>query len=76
MKLRGTVTKRTFARGSKSERPGIFLDTDDGQSFLLQRLEGNPFHDSTLEELVGKRIECSGEKRDYAFYLQKWRELD
>ena len=75
MQLRGTVVQRTFAKGSKSESAGVFLETDTGESFLLKRLEGNPFHDPTLEELVGKRIECNGEQRDYAFYLRDWREL-
>ncbi|HYH08489.1 MAG TPA: hypothetical protein VEK11_15640 [Thermoanaerobaculia bacterium] len=75
MRLRGIVTQRTFAKGSKSERPGVFLETDAGESFLLKRLAANPFHDAQLEELVGKRIEANGEKRAYAFYVRKWREL-
>lgn len=75
MRLRGTVTQRKFAKGSKSEREGVFIETEGGDSFLLQRLEGNPFKDPTLEKLIGKRIEANGEKRGYAFYLQKWREL-
>jgi hypothetical protein len=75
MRLRGTVTQRTFAKGSKSERPGVFLETEAGESFLLQRLEGNPFKDPLLEELVGKRIEANGTKRAYAFYVKSWQEL-
>jgi hypothetical protein len=75
MRLRGTVTQRTFAKGSKSERPGVYLDTDAGESFLLQRLDANPFRDPALEELVGKRIEANGTKRDYAFFVKSWREL-
>jgi hypothetical protein len=76
MRLRGTVTQRTFAKGSKSERPGVFLDTDAGESFLLQRLEANPFRDPELEDLIGQRIEATGSKRAYAFILKTWRKLE
>ncbi len=75
MRLRGTVTQRTFAKGSKSDHPGVFLETDAGESFLLRRLDGHPFKDPLLEALVGKRIEASGTKRDYAFFVTSWREL-
>ena len=75
MRVRGTVVTRPFGRGSKSERTGVFIDTDGGESFLLQRDEGNRFRDPVLVALVGKRIEADGVKESYAFFLRKWREL-
>jgi hypothetical protein len=55
----GTVVKRPFAAGSKSERDAIVLATADGD-LLLRREGGNPFADPVLEGLVGKRLRCRG----------------
>lgn len=75
MKVRGKVVRRRFGAGSKSDHVGVVLETDDGASYLLRRRGGNPFEDVGLEALVGKRIEGSGTKQGYSFYVSKWREL-
>ena len=60
MELTGSVVRKTFAAGSKSEHSAVFLITDGGD-YKLERAEGNPFHDPELEKLVGKRIAVTGE---------------
>ena len=55
----GTVEKRRFGKGSKSERDAIFLVTADGD-YVLRRQGGNAYHDPDLERLVGKQIRCTG----------------
>lgn len=69
----GTVTKRTFAQGSKSEREAIRLDTGEG-SFVLRRVDGNPLFDPELEKLVGKTIKCTGETQGYTLTITDWSE--
>jgi hypothetical protein len=55
----GTVEKRRFGKGSKSERDAIFLVTGD-RDYVLRRQGGNAYHDPDLERLVGKQIRCTG----------------
>jgi hypothetical protein len=55
----GKVVQRFYAKGSKSERMAIFLETDDGE-LMLRRRGGNAFHDPELVGLVGETIECMG----------------
>lgn len=55
----GRVVKRRVARGSKSEREAVCLDTG-GKRYILRRKDGNPFHDEELEKLVGKQISADG----------------
>ncbi len=68
--VRGTVTRRPYAVGSKSEHEAVMLVTDEGE-FRLQRKGGNPFHDASLEQLVGKRIEAEGVVAGPAFILER-----
>ena len=58
-KLRGTVTRGDYARGSKSQRVAIFLETTEGR-FLLRRKGGPVFADVKLERFVGHAVECDG----------------
>ena len=71
MKLRGTVIRRTFGRGSKSEHPAILLETPEG-TFRLRRPDGNPFRDPVLDELVGRDIAAEGTLDDAVFLLSSW----
>jgi hypothetical protein len=75
MHVRGKVVRRRFGEDSKSDHMAVWLETDGGDEFVLQRIGGNPFADASLDALVGKRIEGNGTKRGYSFYLTKWREL-
>jgi len=67
----GRVTRRKFGAGSKSEHEAVYLNTDRG-SFVLRRAGGNPFSDSVIESLVGKRIRCRGEAFDYFIVMTEW----
>lgn len=73
MELTGTVVKKVFGRGSKSERPAVWLVTHDGE-FVLRRAGGNPFADPELDKLVGKRIRCQGNVVDYTLLMSDWSE--
>ena len=55
----GSVVKRPFGVGSKSERDAILLVTRD-KEYVLRRQGGNAFYDAELEQLVGKQIQCTG----------------
>jgi hypothetical protein len=57
--LRGEVTRGEYAKGSKSERVAVFLETSEGR-FLLRRKGGPVFADVTLERYVGHSVECDG----------------
>ena len=58
-KLQGTVTRGDYAKGSKSERVTVFLETAQGR-FVLRRKGGPAFADVRLERLVGHLVECDG----------------
>jgi hypothetical protein len=71
----GTVTQALVSPGSKSERQAVVLDTG-GQRFILRRPGGNPFQDSVLDSLVGKRLRAVGDVYGSDFTLMEWSELD
>jgi len=73
MERTGQVIRKSFAAGSKSERPAVMLETGDGE-YVLRIQGGNPFHDPRLEELVGKRIVAHGEVHGYTFLMKDWTE--
>ena len=58
-KLQGTVRRGDYAKGSKSERVTVFLETAQGR-FVLRRKGGPAFADARLEQLVGHLVECDG----------------
>jgi hypothetical protein len=70
--LVGVVSKKLYAEGSKSERQAVVLVTDDKTTFLLRRLDGNPFQDSVLDQLVGKNISGRGVIYGTTFILDNW----
>jgi hypothetical protein len=73
MQLNGSVIRKLFAAGSKSEREAVILVTEGGE-YILRRKGGNPFFDEALEELVGKRIVCRGDLTGYTFIMTSWEE--
>ncbi|HKS28432.1 MAG TPA: hypothetical protein VJS44_11460 [Pyrinomonadaceae bacterium] len=73
MQLKGSVVKKLFAAGSKSEREAVVLVTNNGE-YVLRRKGGNPFFDAELENLVGKRIRCEGDLTGYTFLMDNWTE--
>ena len=72
MTFHGTVSKKPFGKGSKSEREAVCLDTGSG-SYVLRRQGGNAFHDPELDKLVGKQIACEGIVTGYTLIMTSWR---
>lgn len=70
----GEVVRGPFGRGSKSERPSIFLSTRYGD-FVLRGEEGHPFFNKEIDDLVGKRVRASGIRHRHVFVVQDWKEL-
>lgn len=68
--VRGIVARRPYATGSKSEHEAVMLITDQGE-FRLRRKGGNPFHDPSLNNLVGRRIKAEGIVAGPAFILER-----
>jgi hypothetical protein len=58
-KLRGRVTRGSYARGSKSEREAIFIETGEAR-YVLRRKGGPVFADVKLGRFVGHTVECDG----------------
>ena len=68
-KFSGSVVKRPFGAGTKSEHDAVMLVTNDGE-YLLRRQGGNAFCDPALEELVGKRVQITGTVTGYTLLIQ------
>ena len=64
----GSVVKRPFGAGTKSEHDAVVLVTKD-KEYVLRRQGGNAFHDPELERLVGKRIQCTGTVTGYTLLM-------
>ena len=75
MEYVGTVMRKAFAPASKSGHEAIWLKTDAAE-YKLEREEGNPFLDPVLEELVGKRIKCSGQMFGVVLRIREWSVMD
>ena len=75
MEFTGRVIKEVFARGSKSERPAVLLDTGKTR-YVLRRQGGNPFSDPELDKLVGKTISATGNVTGYTLIMSGWSERD
>ena len=67
----GQVIKHLTAKGSKSERRAVFLETENG-SYTLRRRGGHPFFDPVLEKLVGKTIQCKGILTEHTLSMSDW----
>jgi hypothetical protein len=75
MKWTGVVTKTRRNIGSKSERDAVTLRTDEGD-FILRVLGGNAYGDPRLEALVGKKIQCDGNRAGKTILLNEWTEIE
>lgn len=69
----GTVVRKPFAQGSKSEHDAVVLTTAEGD-FLLRREGGNPFADPVLDALVGKVVRCDGVLLGTTLVVKDWTE--
>ena len=59
VQLSGKVVMKKTSEGSKSERNAVLLQTEK-KSYILRRMGGNPFKDTSLEMLTGKNITATG----------------
>lgn len=57
--LGGRLVQAAYARGSKSERPAIWLETDEG-TLLARMRQGPSFPPYGLEHLLDTLVECDG----------------
>jgi hypothetical protein len=67
-KYSGSVVRRPFGVGTKSEHDAIMLVTSDGE-YVLRRRGGNAFHDPALEKLVGKKVQITGTVTGYTLLI-------
>ena len=67
----GSVVKRPFGVGSKSERDAVLLATKDND-YVLRLQGGNAFFDPELEKLVGKQIRCTGVVTGYTLLVSDY----
>jgi hypothetical protein len=58
--LQGEVSQGVYAKGSKSERKAIFIETPDARRYILRRKIGPAFGDSELTQYLGHEIKCDG----------------
>ena len=73
MQVKGRVIKEVVAKGSKSERPAVILDTGKKQ-YVLRRPGEDPFSDPMLDSLVGKSISATGNLNGITLFLLDWTE--
>jgi hypothetical protein len=64
----GSVVKRPFGAGTKSEHDAVLLVTKD-KEYVLRRQGGNAFQDPELERLIGKRVRCTGTVAGYTLLI-------
>lgn len=72
--VKGQLVLKTFARTTKSESFGVYLQTAE-ESYLIRPAGGNPFMDNPLAQLAGKYIEATGRKSSYVFFADSWKEI-
>lgn len=66
----GTVVKKPWGVGSKSESNRVILVTKD-KEYVLRRKGGNPFQDPELDKLVGNWYVFEGELiGDYTLQIE------
>ena len=73
--LRGQVTRGLYAKGSKSEREAVFLETPT-ERYILRRKTGPVFGDTELDQYVGHQVECAGFVTGTTFLMERVRVVD
>lgn len=58
-KMRGTVSRGRYGRGTKSERDAVFLESGEAR-YVLRRKAGPAYGDERLSRFVGHTVECDG----------------
>ena len=57
--IRGRITQGVYAKGTKSERKSVFIETDDAR-YILRRKTGPAFGDVKLLPYIGHNVKCEG----------------
>jgi hypothetical protein len=74
--IEGEVRHEMVAPGSKSERKAVVLSTPSGEKYVLQREEGNPFADPTLDKLVGHSVKAERLATSGILIMRNWKTTD
>jgi hypothetical protein len=74
--VEGEVAHEVVAPGSKSEHQAVVLTTPSGEKYVLQREDGNPFVDPSLENLVGHSVKAEGLATSGLLIMRKWKTTD
>lgn len=69
--FRGTVFRRHYAPGSKSDREAVMIRIGETE-LLLRREGGNPFADAQMDKLVGRTISGNGRRVSTALIMSEW----
>ncbi len=73
MTYTGLIQRKKLDEGSKSEREATVL-VSAGTEYVLRRRGGNPFEvDETLDDFVGKEVECDGVLQDFTLIFDSCR---
>jgi len=71
----GVVSFGSLDSGSKSERDGVVLRTQDGESYVLRRAGAPAFGDHSMDDLVGKKIRTNGLAKGSTLIVKDWKIL-
>lgn len=75
METSGKVIRKRIGVGTKSEHEAVVLVTPDDDEYKLRRDGGNPFVDSEVSKLVGKKIRAKGVVDSGHLIMSEWEEL-
>lgn len=66
----GKIVKFIFGKNTKSEHEALGLELENGSIIKLRRIDGNPFHDQKLIEMLDQEISCEGTMKDGILFLK------
>jgi hypothetical protein len=72
--LEGRVIRQSFGKGSKSEHPAFYLETDKAK-VLIKKEGDNPFENNALQAYLNKTVRVKGSKMDYIFIVTEIEEI-
>jgi hypothetical protein len=75
MEIISQVIRKTVSKGSKSEHKAACIRVED-RTYLLRQRGKNAFDNPELEELVGKKIQASGEIVGNVFFVRNYTIMD
>ena len=73
VEISGKVVVKKFGEGSKSEHDAVYIETAT-DSYVIRKIGGNPFNNTSLFKLKGKNITARGTINNYVFLAREIRE--